>query len=299
MEIPSPSKSSNPFTASDELMDLQTSTPSEEDVKRREAQVIRFNSTMGAIQSNSKFYLGLPKEIFEVVHLLSERAAGNIREIFIVLKKIKLNDPFTRISIDFGVSAVRIHQIFTEHVPKIATVLQNLIFWPTPRMIKRTTPIPFRRRYSKVQSIIDCFEIEIEKPSNPLHQSLTWSEYKKCNTVKYLLSCCPNGFINFVSKGYAGRASDKEIVQKSQFLNKLPEQAWVMADRGFKHIVPLLLKKKCTLVRPPSVSADVPSTSSDVMESKRIASLRIHVERVIQRIREFNLLICYVTVLML
>ncbi|XP_022904373.2 uncharacterized protein [Onthophagus taurus] len=35
----SPSKSSSPFTASDELMDLQTSTSSEEDVKRREAQV--------------------------------------------------------------------------------------------------------------------------------------------------------------------------------------------------------------------------------------------------------------------
>lgn len=40
--------------------------------------------------------------------------------------------------------------------------------------------------YSNVQSIIDCLEIEIEKPSNAIHQSLTWSEYKNVNTLKYL-----------------------------------------------------------------------------------------------------------------
>lgn len=38
-------------------------------------------------------------------------------------------------------------------------------------------PIPIRARYAKVQCIIDCFEIEIEKPSDPVAQASTWSEY--------------------------------------------------------------------------------------------------------------------------
>lgn len=84
-------------------------------------------------------------------------------------------------------------------------------------------PIPFRYRYSKVVSIIDCFEIKIQKPSNPLTQSLTWSEYKKCNTFKFLISCTPNEFINFVSGAYGGRISDKDIVKESGYVDHLPE----------------------------------------------------------------------------
>jgi len=37
-----------------------------------------------------------------------------------------------------------------------------------------------------VQSFIDCLEIKIPKPSDPTKQALTGSDYKKCNTLKYL-----------------------------------------------------------------------------------------------------------------
>lgn len=63
-----------------------------------------------------------------------------------------------------------------------------------------------------------------------------------------------------------------------------------MADRGFKHIEPHLQKNGCTLIRPPSVASSVKPTKAEVMETKRIASLRIHIERVIRRIREFAIL---------
>lgn len=63
-----------------------------------------------------------------------------------------------------------------------------------------------------------------------------------------------------------------------------------MADRGFKNIEKLLLEKNCILVRPPSVSSDAKLSKDEVMATKRIASLRIHIERVIRRVREFNFL---------
>ncbi|KAF2889308.1 hypothetical protein ILUMI_16865, partial [Ignelater luminosus] len=58
--------------------------------------------------------------------------------------------------------------------------------------------------YSKVQSIIDCLEIEIEKPSNAIHQSLP---------LEYLISVTPKVMITYISTGFDGRASDALIVE--------------------------------------------------------------------------------------
>jgi len=63
-----------------------------------------------------------------------------------------------------------------------------------------------------------------------------------------------------------------------------------MADRGFKNIDFMLEKEMCKLLRPPSVFSNKKSTKEEVLETKRIASLRIHIERVICRLREFNTL---------
>lgn len=114
-------------------------------------------------------------------------------------------------------------------------------------------PLPFRAQYEKVQAIIDCLEIEINKPEDAVKQALTWSEYKKANTIKYLISSTPDGIINFISTGFGGRTSDALILEHSGFLNVLPPGAHVMADRGFEHIENLLKNKNCVLIRPPSV----------------------------------------------
>lgn len=139
----------------------------------------------------------------------------------------------------------------------------------------------------KVQSIIDCFEIEIQKPTDPMKQALTWSEYKKCNTLKYLVSATPNGFVNFISSGYGGCISDVLLFKCCGYLDVLPRGCAVMADRGFKHIKREIEERGCVLIRPPSVLASTKPTKSDVVETKRIASLRIHIERVIRRFREY------------
>lgn len=139
-----------------------------------------------------------------------------------------------------------------------------------------------------MQSIVDCFEIEIEKPSHPIAQSLTWSEYKKTNTMKYLISSTPDGFINFISRGYGGRATDAAIIEDSGFLKNLTAGAGIMADRGFKHTAHLFAKFQCEMIRPPSASNLERSSKDEVKLTKQIASLRIHIERVIRRVREYK-----------
>ncbi|CAH0731071.1 unnamed protein product, partial [Brenthis ino] len=141
----------------------------------------------------------------------------------------------------------------------LSKFFKQLIPIPSKRDVKRNLPSSFKtnKEYSNVFCIIDCFEIEIEKPSNPINQSLTWSQYKNANTLKYLIASTPDGFINFVSAGYGGRISDTNIVESCGFLDILPLNCTVLADRGFKHIDTILSRKQIKLLRPPSASKDM------------------------------------------
>ncbi|KAI4468018.1 thap domain protein [Holotrichia oblita] len=114
--------------------------------------------------------------------------------------------------------------------------------------------------------------------------------------MKYLIACSADGLISYISFDFGGRTTDKTIVEELTFLNLLEPGAEVMADRRFKHIADQLATIKNHLVRPPSVLSGQKSSKEVVKEAKRIASLRIHVERVTSRIRDFAILQSHATI---
>jgi hypothetical protein len=61
----------------------------------------------------------------------------------------------------------------------------------------------------------------IERPHNLTARAQTWSNYKHNNTIKYLVSITPSGAVNFISKEWGGRVSNKEITLKSGYIYKL------------------------------------------------------------------------------
>lgn len=61
----------------------------------------------------------------------------------------------------------------------------------------------------------------------------------------------------------------------------------VMADKGFD-VEDLLAAKKATLNIPPFLESQAQFVSGDVQKTKAIASVRIHVERAIRRIKEYH-----------
>jgi len=64
-----------------------------------------------------------------------------------------------------------------------------------------------------------------------------------------------------------------------------------MVDKGFPTINTTLEEEHVVLVMPPFATPNVPHFSSAEMdETYRIASVRIHVERIIQRLKIFNIL---------
>lgn len=202
------------------------------------------NMTNYFISCDPKRYIGIPMDWLWILDHLHKEICMSIDDIKLTLTKIRLNDTFVRLGYQFGISSTQASKIFNKCVIKLANVLKTFIYFSDKESVKRTLPIPFRVNYSDVVAIIDAFEIQIEKPSNPVHQALTWSEYKKCNTIKYLISSSPDGKINFISKGYGGRISDCVLFEECGIMDKIPENSAVMADRGFKQIDYCIIEKK-------------------------------------------------------
>jgi hypothetical protein len=139
-----------------------------------------------------------------------------------------------------------------------------------------------------LRAIIDCTEFYIQKPSLPSSQRRTHSTYKARNTFKLFISISPLLHINYVSRLYSGCISDKEITKKCGFLEELVPGDEVMADKGF-NIQDLLALHHVCLISPPIMHKDNVGTHAATM-TRRVATKRIHIERVIQRLKSFGIL---------
>lgn len=269
---------------------ISESNSSEDFVQIWNTQEYVQNRAVYVIEKNPKLYLGISEKSLFIIEMLSQKCKVSKLDIFVTLKKIKLDLSYRILADDFCLSAAKVCSIIQKCIPLLAKFLKPFIQWKTLFEVQQQLPIPFRHRYRNVQCIIDCFEISIQKSSNPIHQSFSWSQYKGCNTIKFLIGCTPDGLISFLSSGFGGRITDKMIVEEATFLDLVEDGAQIMADRGFKHLEDQLTARNAQLVRPPSVSSATKSSKKEVKEAKRIASLRIHIERVISRIREFRIL---------
>ena len=115
------------------------------------------------------------------------------------------------------------------------------------------------------------------------------SSYKSHTTFKGLIGISPSGHITFISQLYAGSISDREITVRSGFL-KLPFPVGdiVIADKGFA-ISDLLEPMGVGLNIPPFVRSRSQQNPSEVIATQEITSERIHVERAINKVKNFQL----------
>lgn len=247
------------------------------------------------MESAPKIYLGIDRDWLSVLSLLSTKfkvsgCLSSLDVIYLLLQKIRLNESFAVIGNEFGISNSHAAKLFKRFLPFISDHLTDLIVWPNDESIHRAMPIGFRKSFKKMAGIGYCLEISIQKTTDAFEQDLTWSEYKKRNTIKYYVAISPNGLFMFCSGGYGGRATDELIFSHCGFLDKLKEGMHIMVDRGLKKIESMVLQKGCVIVRPPSVSDGKQLTKQQVLTGRKIAGVRIHVECAIRRIREFKFL---------
>ena len=141
----------------------------------------------------------------------------------------------------------------------------------------------FRNNYPKCVGIIDCFEIFIDTPNDQLARAVMYSPFKHHNTVKYLIAITPQGTVSFISEGWGGRASDKYITENDNFLNNLLPGDTILADHGFD-LNDTLGFYAATIKIPAFTKGKKQLEPIEVEQTRSIAKVRIHVERVIGNI---------------
>uniref|UniRef100_A0A3B3HE24 THAP-type domain-containing protein n=2 Tax=Oryzias latipes TaxID=8090 RepID=A0A3B3HE24_ORYLA len=153
--------------------------------------------------------------------------------------------------------------------------------WIPEEKIRAHLPAEFKD-YADTTVILDCTELRCQCPSSPLLQSEMFSAYKSHCTLKGLLGVAPHGAVTFISQLYAGSISDKQITRESGILSLLRPGMAIMVDRGFlvDDLVP------CKIYRPAFLSGRSQMSACEVRETQAIARLRVHVERLIRRVKE-------------
>ena len=209
-----------------------------------------------------------------------------MNEFFLTLVRLRLGLQERDLADRFGISQGTVSVIINTWLSLLHHHLSQLKFWPSLDAVKKHMPKEFSTSaYSNTRVIIDATELFIEKPSDLSLQSVTWSNYKSHNTLKGLIGISPFGGVTFCSELWAGSISDIELTRKSGLLESGDN---VMADKGF-NIDELLRERGVTLNIPPFMK-DGSLSEDDVVLTRSIASLRIHVERVIERIKNFRIL---------
>ena len=240
-----------------------------------------------------KFYTGLPN--FKVLKAVFDFASPanasttkltHFQEFMVTLMKLRLDTPLKDLAYRFDVCSSTVSRIMLKWLTILDTALQDLVFWPTREALQKTMPGCFRASFgNKVTVILDCFEIFIERPSSLLARTCTWSNYKHNNTVKVLVGIAPQGVVTFVSEAWGGRASDKYFTEHSGILDKLLPGNIVLADRGIT-ISDSVGMMQAKLNIPAYTKGKNQLNAVDIKETRSIANVRIHVERVIGAVRQ-------------
>lgn len=256
-----------------------------EDIKMNEAAFVNDNSKV-------LYYTGLSSwqllnTLFKYVkpHMKMRSTLTPFQQLLVTLMRLRLNLLGQDIAYRFRVHSSTISRTFIYVIDVLWIKLKPLIIWPDRDSLIKTMPMDFRKHCPRCVVIIDCFEIFIERPTNLLARAQTYSSYKHHNTVKYLIGITPQGTVSYISDGWGGRTSDKYLTEHCSLLDNLVPGDTILADRGFD--IHDSVGSLCSSLKIPAFTKGKSQLSGiEVEQTRTIANVRIHVERVIGNIRQ-------------
>ncbi|XP_038064016.1 uncharacterized protein LOC119734552 [Patiria miniata] len=289
------------FSTADHTYATNPSCPMKSQVKATQTRQTDTSPELSASDmgdDTSKFYTGLSVHVFwalvKCLSILPNLPTFKMKlcnQLLLVLMRLRLGLFFFDLGTRFKVSQSTACQIFREWIPILARFMrEHLIFWPSRDTLQRIRPRCFLEHYPRATCIIDCTEMFVQRPRNLKQRAQTYSNYKHHNTFKLLYCIAPNGFVMYLSKLFGGRASDKFITQSSGILQHLQPGDEVLADKGFT----------IDDILPPGVKLSIPAFTTgnkdhilpeeEVTRTRRLANVRIHVERAIRRLKCYKIL---------
>ncbi len=244
-----------------------------------------------------KAFTGIQKNLFHFILDLAEDDIKSSRiierdgKLALFLVKLKLNPTFAALSGMFQLRREEAaSQCFSEVLSAMVKIAKTGVIWFSKDKIQARLPPSFKALYPETRVIIDCSEIPCEKPHLLKQRTLLYSNYKSRHTLKFLVGCAPSGEIMFISETYGGRTTDTEATIKSGLMTLIENGDAVLADKGFPHIEGGVNTKGGVLVMPPFKDKQRQFSTQDNKSAYDCASVRVHIERCIARMKVFNCL---------
>lgn len=218
-------------------------------------------------------------------------------QLLLVLCRLRHAFTLKDLACRYSISEQAVSDIFTGWILHMKRVFGYLSWWPHRDRIISNMPAEFKRNFPVTVAVIDCTELKTQKPSSFKIQSQCFSEYKSSTTLKSLIAVDPLGNLMYVSPLFTGSISDNEICEAGffyRYLEKLRKENIIhsgdaiMADKGFRNENELA-KLDIRINMPPFASSEVQMAAEDVALTNLIAAHRIHVERRINRIKNYQL----------
>lgn len=214
--------------------------------------------------------------------------------VILTLAKFKQNLSYEALGILFHISGVTVSCYISHMIQILRRVLTPFVYWPSKEEISSNIPQCFRQHFPNVTLVLDCTEIPVATPKCLNCRISCYSNYKGRRTVKFLIGVTPAGLISFISNAYTGKSSDKYIFNEEKIIQRLEaHRDEVMVDKGVS-IQHECLEHHIKLHIPPFMKNER-LNAAEASRNEAIAKARIHVERVIQRVKLFNILTDYIT----
>ncbi|XP_026017886.1 uncharacterized protein LOC113018754 isoform X1 [Astatotilapia calliptera] len=245
--------------------------------------------------ADALLYTGIALETFNILVSTLEGCDDNeftmpVRDqVLMTLMKLKSNRVIGDLSRQFRISQSMASKIILHWLDKLEEVFRPLIPWLPKETIKATMPAAFKKTFPNTTCIVDCSETFLQKPRNLDSRRRSYSHYYSSNTVKYLVAVAPSGLIMFVSAAYGSQCSEKFITMDSGMLTYLKPGDEVMTG-GDLTLKDLLFEREVGLVIPSFTKKRGQLTKEQVTDTRRIANVRIHVERAIRRLKVYKIL---------
>lgn len=129
----------------------------------------------------------------------------------------------------------------------------------------------------------DGTERPINRPSDDDEQRFYYSGKSHQHSIRNVLIADDDGYINYLSDTYEGKANDKRIADESKYT--LPEGSILYQDTGFQgfHL------DGVTIVQPKKKPKGGCLSPEEKAENRRISSIRVHIEHVIGSVKRFSI----------
>lgn len=193
------------------------------------------------------------------------------------------------ISMMFQIPIKHVYNIFITWIRFMSLHWKSLDLWVNKETVQSYMPLDFHDKFPSTRVVLDATECPIKKSNLPLAQQITFSSYKNRNTVKVLIGMAPSGLISYVSPCYGGSCTDRQIIERSDILDKFNYNDEIMVDKGL-NVQDIFISYGVKVNMPEFFKKGSQIASGTLLSNRKIASKRVHVEIIIGMMKTYKIL---------